>query len=93
MDAPVVFFQAEPASEWTAYRPGSKTYLHGWAGYGEAPVMGRPQAQNQPAQVNYAGQQGPDGLNTSSAGTCAHRRLEQGIRTGRCYVRRRSQIR
>jgi DUF1680 family protein len=23
---------------------GSKTYLHGWAGYGEAPVLGRPQA-------------------------------------------------
>jgi DUF1680 family protein len=41
---------------------GSKTYLHGWAGYGEAPVMGRPQAQNlaqnPPAQVNYAGQSG-----------------------------------
>jgi hypothetical protein len=36
----------------------SKTYLHGWAGYGEAPVMGRPPAQNQPTQVNYAGQPG-----------------------------------
>src|SRR5579883_1146848 len=24
---------------------GSKTYLHGWAGYGEAPVLGRPQNQ------------------------------------------------
>ncbi len=36
---------------------GSKTYLHGWAGYGEAPVLGRPQAQNQTA-VNYAGQPG-----------------------------------
>ncbi len=36
---------------------GSKTYLHGWAGYGEPPVMGRPQVQ-QPAQVNYAGQAG-----------------------------------
>lgn len=35
---------------------GSKTYLRGWAGYGEPPVMGRP--QNQPAQVNYAGQAG-----------------------------------
>jgi DUF1680 family protein len=33
---------------------GSKTYLHGWAGYGEAPVMGRPAAQ--PAPVNYAGE-------------------------------------
>jgi hypothetical protein len=21
---------------------GSRTYLHGWAGYGEAPVLGRP---------------------------------------------------
>src|SRR5580692_9837023 len=28
---------------------GSKTYLHGWAGYGDAPVLGRPPAQNQPA--------------------------------------------
>ena len=37
---------------------GSKTYLHGWAGYGEAPVLGRPPVQNQPAQVNYAGQPG-----------------------------------
>ncbi len=35
---------------------GSKTYLHGWAGYGEAPVLGGPQVRNQPAQVNYAGQ-------------------------------------
>jgi DUF1680 family protein len=35
---------------------GSKTYLHGWAGYGEAPVMGRPPVQ--PAPVNYAGQSG-----------------------------------
>jgi hypothetical protein len=35
---------------------GSKTYLHGWAGYGEAPVLGRPQAQDRP--VNYAGQPG-----------------------------------
>ena len=35
---------------------GSKTYLHGWAGYGEPPVMGRPQVQP-PAQINYAGQQ------------------------------------
>jgi DUF1680 family protein len=34
---------------------GSKTYLHGWAGYGEAPVPGRPPAQPQP--INYAGQQ------------------------------------
>jgi DUF1680 family protein len=25
---------------------GSKTYLHGWAGYGEAPVLGRPPVQN-----------------------------------------------
>ncbi len=33
---------------------GSKTYLHGWAGYGDAPVMGRPNAA--PRQVNYAGQ-------------------------------------
>jgi DUF1680 family protein len=24
---------------------GSKTYLHGWAGYGEPPVLGRPQGQ------------------------------------------------
>lgn len=35
---------------------GSKTYLHGWAGYGEAPVLGGPQVRNPPAQVNYAGQ-------------------------------------
>src|SRR6185369_1439097 len=38
---------------------GSKTYLHGWAGYGEPPVLGRPPAQNQPAQINYAGQEAP----------------------------------
>lgn len=37
---------------------GSKTYLHGWAGYGEAPVLGRPPVQNRPAQVNSDGQSG-----------------------------------
>jgi len=35
---------------------GSKTYLRGWAGYGEPPVLGRP-VQNTPI-VNYAGQPG-----------------------------------
>ena len=39
---------------------GSKTYLHGWAGYGEPPVLGRPPAQNPPAQINYAGQAAQD---------------------------------
>lgn len=34
---------------------GAKTYLHGWAGYGEPPVLGRPANQNR--QVNYAGQE------------------------------------
>ena len=34
---------------------GSRTYLHGWAGYGEPPVLGRPQGQ-QPAQLSYTGQ-------------------------------------
>jgi hypothetical protein len=37
---------------------GAKTYLHGWAGYGEPPVLGRPANQNR--QINYAGQ-GPGG--------------------------------
>jgi len=37
---------------------GSKTYLRGWAGYGEPPILGRPPVPNQPAQVNYAGQPG-----------------------------------
>ena len=46
---------------------GSKTYLHGWAGYGEAPVLGRPPAQ-QPAQFNYAGQAGEAAPTPSSAG-------------------------
>ena len=35
---------------------GGKTYLHGWAGYGDAPVLGRPQG-NTP-QVSYIGQPG-----------------------------------
>ena len=47
---------------------GSKTYLHGWAGYGEAPVLGRPQAQNQPAQANYAGESGQASLPPPPAG-------------------------
>src|SRR5215472_3054855 len=34
---------------------GAKTYLHGWAGYGEPPVLGRPANQNR--QINYAGQE------------------------------------
>ena len=34
---------------------GAKTYLHGWAGYGEPPVLGRPQTQNRP--VDHAGQE------------------------------------
>ncbi len=33
---------------------GSRTYLHGWAGYGDPPVLGRPQAQ-QPAVPAPAG--------------------------------------
>jgi DUF1680 family protein len=37
---------------------GSKTYLRGWAGYGEAPVLGRPQVQSQPSEIDYAGQAG-----------------------------------
>ncbi len=34
---------------------GAKTYLHGWAGYGEPPVLGRPQNQDRP--LSYAGQE------------------------------------
>ena len=34
---------------------GAETYLHGWAGYGEPPVLGRPPA-NQNRQIKYAGQ-------------------------------------
>ena len=44
---------------------GAKTYLHGWAGYGEPPVMGRPQAQDQ--GVNYLGPNGQTVANSASA--------------------------
>ena len=47
---------------------GSKTYLQGWAGYGAAPVLGRPQTENQLAQVNYAGQAGQAVAAASAAG-------------------------
>jgi DUF1680 family protein len=33
---------------------GAKTYLHGWANYGEPPVLGRPNAPTR--QINYAGE-------------------------------------
>jgi DUF1680 family protein len=42
---------------------GAKTYLHGWSGYGEPPVLGRPATQNR--QINYAGQE--PGAATASA--------------------------
>ena len=45
---------------------GAKTYLHGWAGYGEPPVLGRPPAQNRP--VNYAGQEGGAASQPSAPG-------------------------
>jgi DUF1680 family protein len=44
---------------------GAKTYLHGWAGYGEPPVLGRPANQNR--QINYAGQE--PGAAASAAST------------------------
>lgn len=62
MDAPVV--SSAGVDRITVL--GSKTYLRGWAGYGEPPVLGRPQVQNQPAQVNYAGQAGQTSAPTPS---------------------------
>jgi len=56
---------------------GARTYLHGWAGYGEAPVLGRPNtnrpntnpANTNPGQPNSAAQHStPTGMWTKESG-------------------------